>query len=138
MTSSVIIRQEPDLTVSEFVDVLKRSTLSERRPVDQPQQIEGMLRNADLLITARTREGLLVGISRALTDFHYCTYLSDLAVDVEFQHQGIGKRLVAETHRQAGLNTHLVLLAAPAAQEYYGKIGMQQHSSCWTASPVSE
>jgi hypothetical protein len=38
---------------------------------------------------------------------------------------------VRRTHEAAGLHTTLVLLAAPAAREYYGKIGMTRHDSCW-------
>jgi ribosomal protein S18 acetylase RimI-like enzyme len=73
-----------------------------------------------------------VGISRALTDFSYCCYLSDLAVDLAYQHQGIGKRLIAETHKHGGAEeVMLMLLAAPAAVGYYPKIGMQRHESCW-------
>ena len=64
---------EPDLSAEEFVDVLRRSTLSERRPVDHPHVIEGMLQHAGVIVTARTSEGLIVGVSRAITDFHYCT-----------------------------------------------------------------
>ncbi|HEX4590752.1 MAG TPA: GNAT family N-acetyltransferase, partial [Gemmataceae bacterium] len=71
---------EPALSAAEFVDLLVRSTLAERRPVDEPDTIAGMLAHADVLLTARTADGLLVGVSRAITDFSYCTYLSDLAV----------------------------------------------------------
>lgn len=75
---------EPDLTRDEFIDLLVRSTLAERRPVDDLAAIDAMLRNANVIVTARC-EGKLVGISRAITDFAYCTYLSDLAVDEQFQ-----------------------------------------------------
>lgn len=122
---------EPDLSVDEFIDVLIRSTLSERRPVDNKAVIEGMLKNAALIVTARNSAGLLVGVSRAITDFSYCTYLSDLAVDVTYQRSGAGGELVRRTHQAAGLQTMLVLLAAPAAREYYGKIGMTKHDSAW-------
>ena len=121
---------EPDLTVEEFVDVMNRSTLAERRPVSRPDFLRKMLEHADLIVTARVG-GRLVGISRALTDFSFCTYLSDLAVDEAFQHQGIGKELVARTHQAAGLETTLILLAAPKARGYYPKIGMDAHDSCW-------
>ncbi len=121
---------EPNLGVTEFIDVLVRSTLGERRPIDDPQAIAGMLRNASLIVTARV-EGVLVGVSRALTDFHFATYLSDLAVDQDYQRRGIGKELIRRTHEAAGLGTMLLLIAAPKAVEYYPHIGMQQHHSCW-------
>ena len=121
---------EPHLQPDEFVDVLVRSTLGERRPVDRPDVIQAMLRHADSIATARV-EGLLVGVSRAITDFSYCTYLSDLAVDEAFQRRGIGRELIRRTHEAAGLNTSLILLSAPKAQTYYPHIGMQRHDSCW-------
>ena len=121
---------EPNLAPAEFIDVLQRSTLAERRPVEEPARIAAMLRHANVIVTAR--EGtLLVGVSRAITDFAYCTYLSDLAVDEAFQRQGIGRELIRRTHEAAGLATLLVLLAAPKAREYYPHIGMQAHDSCW-------
>jgi GNAT superfamily N-acetyltransferase len=127
---------EPSLTPEEFIDVLRRSTLAERRPVDQPDTMAGMLAHADIVLTARDESDLLVGISRAVTDFHYCTYLSDLAVDAAYQGQGIGRELIRRTHEAAGLKTRLVLLSAPAAQTYYPHIGMRPHNSCWTIDPT--
>jgi GNAT superfamily N-acetyltransferase len=121
---------EPDLGVAEFIDVLVRSTLAERRPVDRPDVIGGMLKRADIILTARI-DAQLVGVSRALTDFSYCTYLSDLAVDRAHQGKGIGRELVRRTHEIAGLHTTLILLAAPAARSYYPHIGMQPHDSAW-------
>jgi predicted N-acetyltransferase YhbS len=128
---AIRIGNEPNLTVEEFRAVLVASTLGKRRPVEEPKRLERMLREADLIVTARDGERL-VGVSRALTDFAYCCYLSDLAVDVAYQHQGIGRMLVAETHRLAGVeDTTLLLTAAPAAETYYPKIGMQPVVSAW-------
>lgn len=123
---------EPELKASEFIDLLVRSTLAERRPVSESARIEAMLRNAQVIAAARDTTGLLVGVSRAITDFSYATYLSDLAVDQAFQGQGIGRELIARTHVAAGLDTLLILLAAPQARTYYPHIGMQPHDSCWT------
>lgn len=109
---------EPNLQEREFIDVLMRSTLAERRPVNQADIIRGMLKHADLIVTARVGE-ILVGVSRAITDYSYCTYLSDLAVDQAYQGRGIGRELIRRTHDAAGLGTHLILLAAPKARTYY-------------------
>ena len=131
MSAAIQYAIEPELTAAEFVDVLVRSTLAERRPVDDAARIAEMLARADVVLTARTDAGLLVGVSRAITDFSYCTYLSDLAVDAAFQGRGIGRELVRRTHEAAGVKTMLVLLSAPAAQTYYPHIGMRRHDSCW-------
>ena len=127
---SVTYQREPNLTSEEFIDVLVRSTLAERRPIQDVETIKAMLTNADLILTARI-DGLLVGVSRAITDFSFCTYLSDLAVDEKYQRQGIGQELIRLTHEAAGLRTTLILLAAPKAQTYYPHIGMIKHESCW-------
>jgi predicted N-acetyltransferase YhbS len=122
---------EPKLSAEEFQAILVASTLAERRPADDLSRLGRMLRHADLIVTARD-SGRLVGVSRAVTDFSYCCYLSDLAVDVHYQHQGIGRRLIEETHRAAGEETTLILVAAPDAEAYYPKIGMKHRPSCWT------
>jgi ribosomal protein S18 acetylase RimI-like enzyme len=122
---------EPNLSVEEFIDVLTRSTLAERRPVEDAGTMAGMLAHAGIIVTARDPQRLLVGVSRAITDFSYCTYLADLAVDAAFQRLGIGRELIRRTHLAAGLHTNLILLAAPKAETYYPHIGMLQHNSCW-------
>ena len=87
---------ETNLSVAEFTEVLINSTLGERRPVSEPDRIAKMLEHGNLTITAR-RTGKLVGVARSLTDFLYCTYLSDLAIDEKYQKQGIGKELIRQT-----------------------------------------
>ncbi len=134
--SNLIHQLEPDLSAADFIDVLRRSTLAERRPVDDAATIAGMLAHADVIVTARAADGLLVGVSRAITDFSYCTYLSDLAVDVAFQGRGVGRELIRRTHEAAGRGTRLILLAAPAAETYYPHIGMTRHNSCWMIPPA--
>ena len=126
----IIYRGDTRISSEDFIDILKRSTLSERRPVGEPQRIANMLEHGNILVTAWSGN-ILVGVSRALSDFSFCCYLSDLAVDEAFQHQGIGKRLIEETHKVAGENTMLILLSAPAAVTYYPKIGMDRFADCF-------
>lgn len=130
MTSEINYHSNRKITAEEFIDVLNRSTLGERRPVGDKNRIQHMLDHANVLVTAWSG-ALLVGVSRALTDFNYCCYLSDLAVDQKFQHQGIGKKLIDLTHEVSGDKTMLILLAAPAAREYYPKVNMERHEHCF-------
>jgi ribosomal protein S18 acetylase RimI-like enzyme len=133
MTTPIAYALEPGLSAGEFRAVLIASTLGERRPVGDLERLDLMLRYAGVIVTARDGQRL-VGVSRAITDFSFCCYLSDLAVDVAYQRQGIGKRLIAETQAAAGERAMLILLAAPAAQGYYPKIGMQHMPHCWAFS----
>ncbi len=118
------------IDVDQFRDVLVRSTLGERRPIDNAECLAGMLQHADILATAWAGEKL-VGVSRALTDWHYACYLSDLAVDVAYQHRGIGKRLIDLTQQQLRPLCKIILLAAPAAKDYYEKIGFTHNPRAW-------
>jgi len=120
------------ISANEFIDVLNRSTLGERRPVHDRTCIKGMLEHADILVTAWHGEKL-VGISRSVTDFHYACYLSDLAVDQDYQKQGIGIQLMQITQEILGPLCNLILLAAPAAKDYYQHVGFENNPRCWIA-----
>jgi predicted N-acetyltransferase YhbS len=127
---------ENNLSAEEFKSVLMRSTLGERRPVDSLERISKMVHHANLIITARDG-GKLIGVARSLTDFAFCTYMSDLAVDIEYQKGGIGKELIRRT-KLATPEAKLILLAAPAARGYYPKIGMTQFEYCFILDDVTQ
>ena len=124
-------RDDAVITAEQAIDLYKRSTLGERRPVHNPQTFKAMLKHANLTITAWDDEKL-VGISRSLTDFAYVAYLADLAVDEQYQRSGIGKRLIEETKGRLGPECMIVLLAAPKANEYYEHIGFEHNPRAWT------
>ncbi len=119
-------QREENLGADEFIDVLERSTLAERRPVKERDRIDKMLAHANLIVTARSDEGLLIGVSRCLTDFAFCCYCSDLAVDTAYQGQGIGEKLLDASAAEAGEYAHFFLLSAPKAVGFYEKIGMKR------------
>lgn len=118
------------ITAAQFIDLLNRSTLGERRPVDDLVCIQGMLEHSNLCITAWHGEQL-VGIARSMTDFHYACYLSDLAVDQAYQRQGIGKALLDQTQAALKPSCKLILIAAPAANHYYQPLGFAHNPRCW-------
>lgn len=118
------------IDAAQFVDLLERAGLAARRPVADAEAIAQMLAHADLTVTA-WHDGRLIGVARSVTDFAYCCYLSDLAVDRAYHQQGIGRRLIDLTQQQLGPRCTLMLLAAPAAVDYYPHIGFTQHSSAW-------
>ena len=122
------------ITVDEFIEVLENSSLGKRRPVEDRKCIHGMLENANLLVTAYHAEKL-VGVARSVTDFHFCCYLSDLAVDRAFQRSGIGKQLIRQTRAQLGERCTIILLAAPAAVDYYPHLNFEHHPQAWILKP---
>lgn len=132
----IVYQLEPDLTSHEFISLLNASTLGERRPVNDPDRVEGMLRHADIIITAR-ESNKLVGVARSVTDFVYCNYLSDLAVAVTHQKKGIGKALIKKM-KEAAPQAKLILLSAPKAVDYYPHIGMKRHEHAFHLDDLSE
>jgi predicted N-acetyltransferase YhbS len=131
---SILYFHDRIITSAQFVDVLNRSTLAERRPVDDLKRIADMLSHANLVCTAWDGD-ILVGVSRSLTDFSYCCYLSDLAVDVAYQKKGIGKELIQVTQSRLHPHCKIILLSAPKAEGYYPKIGFNHFHSAWILQP---
>ena len=118
-------RVQEKISVEQFMDLLRRSTLANRRPLDRAERVQRMLDNANLIVTAWEGDRL-VGVSRAVTDFSFCSYLWDHAVDEAYQGAGIGMELVRRRREAAGLECTLLLLSAPAAMGYYPKIGFEK------------
>ena len=121
-------RDDITLSAEQLADVFRQSGI--RRPVDDLPRLARMLEHAHLLITAWDGDEL-VGVARALTDFSYCCYLSDLAVDKRYQHRGIGNALVERVRKAIGEQSMLLLLAAPEAMSYYPKIGFEAVANGW-------
>ena len=134
---NILYQHSRQITGAEFVDLLKRSLLAERRPIDDPNCIKAMLQHSNLLCTAWDGPKL-VGVARSITDFAYCCYLSDLAVDLEYQRIGIGKGLLRLTQSKLGNKAKIILLAAPNAETYYRHIGFEAHQSAWILPAKSE
>ena len=89
-----------------------------------------MLEHGNLLCMAWDG-GKLVGVARSVTDFEFCCYLSDLAVDKAYQKHGIGRELIRITQSRLGSKAKIILLAAPKAEKYYPRIGFEAHPSAW-------
>jgi ribosomal protein S18 acetylase RimI-like enzyme len=126
----ITYRRGNDLDLDELLDLYRSCSLGARRPIEDRAIFTDMIRNANLVITAWEGD-LLVGISRSLTDFSNVTYLADLAVRESHQQRGIGVELVRQTREALGPRSMIVLLAAPAAVDYYPKIGFTRHESAW-------
>jgi len=118
------------ITTEQFIELLKNCTLAKRRPIDNHACMNGMITNSNLIVSAWDEENL-IGIARSVTDFHYACYLSDLAIDKQYQKKGVGKKLQSITQDQLGPECKLILIAAPTANEYYKHIGFTQNERCW-------
>ena len=127
---TIVYRDDAPVDVGMFRDILERSSLAERRPVNEPDRLQKMLAAYTFAITAWDGERL-VGISTVWTDYAFTAYLADLAVDLAYQKTGIGRRLVELSREKVGNQVTLLLLAAPKAAGYYPKIGMERFTDCF-------
>ena len=126
---TIVYATEDYLGADEYIDVVKKSGLN--RPIEDRGRVERYLKHSNLFVTAR-EDGRLVGFARSLTDFCFCCYLSDLAVDRACQGKGVGKRLIEETRKAAGgAATTTLLLSAPTAMTFYQGIKMPQAGNCF-------
>ena len=108
------------LETNDVIRVFSASGIT--RPTHDSARIEKMLRHANLIVSA-WHKNTLVGLARCLTDYSYCCYVSDLAVDKAYQHQGIGETLLTHVRETVGIDVSVVLLSAPGAMDYYPKVG---------------
>jgi ribosomal protein S18 acetylase RimI-like enzyme len=127
---------QPKISVQDFVEILEKSTLGLRRPLQDLAAMQTMFDHGNVYVGAYD-DDKLVGLARVMTDFVYTSYLSDLAVDMDYQHQGIGRQLIIEVKKFIP-RAKVILLAAPAAEGYYPKIGMRKHSHCYVLDDVDE
>jgi ribosomal protein S18 acetylase RimI-like enzyme len=125
--SHVLYAREAALDICEFRRVLVESGLGETRPVDDEARLRAMLSGANLVLTARLDvEGKpLIGVVRAITDFSWVCYISELAVSQSAQGLGIGKGLMDEARRQLGPSVAISLISMPDAVGFYRRIGMK-------------
>lgn len=130
MSADISYKVNAPLSAEEASELYRASTLAERRPSDDLAKMRQMLDCAHLVVTAWDGEQL-VGIARTLTDFCFVAYLADLAVHQAYQRQGIGRELINQTKQALDPDCNIVLLAAPAAVEYYPRIGFSAHNSAW-------
>ncbi|NML25818.1 GNAT family N-acetyltransferase [Zoogloea dura] len=118
----IVYRRDVPLRTEDIVRVFQASGI--RRPIDDAERIGRMFAQSSLVLSAWDGERL-VGVCRALTDFSYCCYLSDLAVDRACQHQGIGRELVERCRALLGDEVSVILLSAPEAMNFYPRLGFE-------------
>ena len=109
-----------DLNLEDIILVFEKSSIN--RPIGNKKRIKSMFDNSNLVISAWD-EDKLVGLCRALTDFSYCCYLSDLAIDIDYQRQGIGRTMIDLVKKEISDEVALILLSSPSAMSFYPKVG---------------
>ncbi|GMQ29607.1 GNAT family N-acetyltransferase [Algoriphagus confluentis] len=123
------IQLEPTFSLEDYQWILQDSGLGKRRPMEDSNHLERMLRGSNLIVTAR-RDGDLVGFLRGLTDHCYRCFIADLAIAKAYQRQGVGQKLLVFT-RDLAPEARLILFSAEDAVPFYEKLGFHLHERCY-------
>ena len=115
-------------TPEEYIDFLKRTDLGSQYPKERfEERIPKLLVNVSVSLAAFDENGKIVGALLGLTDFAYWLYVTDLGVDRDYTHQGIGRALMKTAHEIAGGEKDIAvyLIANENAVPFYEKLGMK-------------
>lgn len=129
----ITFQVEEELALEEYVFILEDSGLGKRRPMEDRQHLNRMIKGSNLLVTAR-ENGNLVGFLRGLSDFCYRCFIADLAVAKNYQGKGIGREILTFT-RSLAPEARLILFAAEDAEPFYQKLGFKPHERCYQLKP---
>ena len=125
-----IIYVKEHITRDEYIDFLKRSDLGSQYPKERfLERIEKLVKSVSISIIAKDMDKI-VGVIFGVTDFSYWLFVTDLGVDRDYVHQGIGKTLIKMALDEAGGKDDiaLYLVANSDATGFYEKIGLKKSS----------
>ena len=117
------------LSAETYIDFLRLTDLGSQYPKERfEQRIAKLVKNVPISLTARDADGRLVGVCFAITDFAYWMFVTDLGVDRDCVHQGIGKKLMARALEEAGGEKDIIVYTCPNenAVGFYEKLGMSR------------
>lgn len=115
-------------TAAEVAALLRAGGFN--RPLDDLTRVERMLRNADVIVTARDG-GALVGIVRGLADYAVYALVTELAVDASHKRTGIGRELLRLFREQAGEECTIILHSSEEGHAFYGHLGWDSLTRAW-------
>jgi GNAT superfamily N-acetyltransferase len=128
---SIVYAQETGLSAEEYIACVGQSTLGPTRPLSNTERVQAYLDNSNLTVSARSENGVLLGLFRATTDWHWVCYCADLAVVEAYQGKGIGQSLMDKAAEILGPGVTITLLSLPGAEGFYRKIGLTQTNAAF-------
>ena len=147
MCKDIQIKEER-ISSTEYIEFLKRTDLGSQYPKERfEERIAKLVDHASISLVARNRENQIVGVLFGLTDYAYWLYVTDLGVDRNYLHQGIGTELMKTAHSLAGGEKEVAvyLIANDNAIPFYEKLGMRKADDVmeynhieWTPFTVKE
>ncbi|MCP4321250.1 MAG: GNAT family N-acetyltransferase [Alteromonadales bacterium] len=127
--------EKENIQFDEYVDFLSRTDLGSQYPKEKfEERVSKMLLNRAISITARDKQGLLIGVCFGQSDFAYFLFLTDLGVDRKYEKLGIAKTMVNKSIELAGGKDNITVatLSNEQAIGFYKKIDFEQdHCLLW-------
>ena len=121
--------KEERISSKEYIEFLKRTDLGSQYPKERfEERIAKLVDYVSINLVARNRDNHIVGILFGLTDYAYWLYVTDLGVDRDYLHQGIGTELTETAHSLAGGKNDVAvyLVANENAISFYEKLEMRK------------
>ncbi len=125
---NIIIAQQR-LTAKQYVEFLTRTDLGSQYAKERfVSRIEKLVNNASTSVVATTADGTIVGVCFGLTDFCYWLLITDIGIDRQYTHMGIGKRMIDMSLECAGGQDDIIIFVSSHqdATGFYEKIGMKK------------
>lgn len=128
MCKNIQIKEER-ISKIEYIEFLKRTDLGSQYPKERfEERIAKLVDHVSISLVARNKDNQIVGVLFGLTDYAYWLYITDLGVDRNYLHQGIGTELIKTAHSLAGGKNDIAvyLVANKNAIAFYEKLGMKK------------
>lgn len=87
--------ENPDVTVEDVLPLYE--AVGWTNYTTKPEMLKAAFENSLHVLAAFTEEGILVGVLRAVGDGASILFIQDILVTPEYQHQGIGTKLLQQT-----------------------------------------
>jgi len=87
--------ENPDVTVEDILPLYE--AVGWTNYTTKPEMLKAAFENSLHVLAAFTEEGILVGVLRAVGDGASILFIQDILVTPEYQHQGIGTKLLQQT-----------------------------------------
>ena len=121
------VTSELSLNTLEVVELFNVAQFPDETYKFSNKQTEGIVHNADIIVTGRDEKYQLQGVALTLTNYVNACYLTGVAVHPDFQRQGLATRLIEKAiELSGGDDVTFVALSTPDAVAFYENAGFER------------
>ncbi len=120
------VKTSSELDAQDILKLFEQAGIS--KPNWSIDRMQRALKGSSVIVTA-WNENELIGFGNAITDFAWIAYLSQLAVNPQFQGMGVGRKLLDLMRSELGEEVTLVVHSAEKASDFYQRAGFEPYSN---------